>query len=121
MQTVVKFRAHKAWIAAWLCFAALGVVADSRAASSCSTPDLGPSITTCYFDLTSAPSTTQTPVSAVLNGGIFRVPDPNSDLGQGTIVGTGVFQPFLRVQEQGNGQADGSESGFNTDANVSVL
>lgn len=92
------------------------------AASSCATPDSNATITTCFFDLTASPSTTQTPSSAVLNGGIFRVPGANGDLGFGTIVGTGVFQPFVRIQEQANGsfKMNGIESGFNTSGSSGV-
>ncbi|HVK56240.1 MAG TPA: hypothetical protein VM532_14585 [Burkholderiales bacterium] len=100
--------------------AGFGFSLPANAVSSCTTPDASVTITTCFFDLTAAPSTTQSPTSAVLNGGIFRVPAIDSELGQGFIVGTGVFQPFLRIQEQGNGSADGIESGFNTDGRAGV-
>ena len=90
--------------------------------TSCDTPDVNATITTCFFDLTASPSTTQTPSSAVLSGGIFRVPGANGDLGFGTIVGTGVFQPFVRIQEQANGsfKMNGIESGFNTSGSSGV-
>src|SRR5262245_59463116 len=59
--------------------------------TSCATPDPNVHTTTCFFDLTASPSSTQTPASAVLNGGIFRVPAQTDDpLGKGFIVGTGV-------------------------------
>ena len=93
-------------------------MAGSAPYSSCATPDSNTPITTCFFDLTASPSSTQTPQSAVLNGGIFRVPAQNGDLGHGTIVGTGVFQPFVRIQERGNGSSlhsNNIQSGFNTD------
>lgn len=95
--------------------------------TSCATPDTynpnAPvtqtnSLTTCFFDLTGSPSSTQTPASAVLNGGIFRVPPtPEGAYGTGTIVGTGVFQPFVRIQDRGNAGSNGVniEAGFNTD------
>lgn len=95
--------------------------------TSCATPDnYDPnapvtqtnSLTTCFFDLTGSPSSTQTPASAVLNGGIFRVPPtPEGAYGTGTIVGTGVFQPFVRIQDRGNAGGNGIniEAGFNTD------
>ena len=99
-------------------WALLGLCGAAMAASSCATPDPNtPTISTCFFDLTASPSSTAAPASAVLNGGIFQVPGPNDPLGQGFIVGTGVFQPFVRIQEQGNGNAasNGVETGFNTD------
>lgn len=75
-------------------------------------------LSTCYFDLTASPSTTQGAAPAVmLNGGIFRVPGQNDLLGN-TIVGTGVFDPFVRIQtNQGYAkcQPNCSEQGFNTD------
>ena len=89
--------------------------------SSCATNDDNSTVTTCYFDLTNSPSTTSTysPPSAVLNGGVFEVPDQNGSLGN-TIVGTGVLDPFVRIQEQGNGsfKTDNVESGFNTSAPI---
>lgn len=92
--------------------------------TSCATPDYNtPTITTCFFDLTASPSSSQTPASAVLDGGIFRVPAQNGDLGHGTIVGTGVFQPFVRIQETANGstlKSNGIEAGFNTDGRSGV-
>lgn len=99
-----------------------GWVQAASVSTSCATPDPGNPITTCFFDLTASPSTTQTPSSAVLNGGVFRVPAPNGDLGYGTIVGTGVFQPFVRIQEQANGsfKMNGIESGFNTSGSSGV-
>ena len=95
--------------------ASLWLSGEAGAASSCATPDNNSTITTCFFDLTGSPSSTQTPSSAVLNDGIFRVPGANGDLGHGTIVGTGVFQPFVRIQETANGNSNGIEKGFNTD------
>lgn len=107
---MAKHRAGSRWFSACLGVAAFAcaIASDAFGASSCVTPDSGTPVTTCYFDLTSAPSTTQSPASAVLNGGMFRVPSPGDDLG-GAVVGTGVFQPFLRIQ------ANGVEAGFNTD------
>ncbi|MGQ0652141.1 MAG: hypothetical protein ACT4P4_07740 [Betaproteobacteria bacterium] len=99
-----------------LALAAAALSTAAAASSSCVTPDSSTPITTCYFDLTAAPSSTQTPASTVLNGGLFRVPAFGDELGNGFIVGTGVFQPFLRIREQANGNADGVEAGFNTDA-----
>lgn len=93
------------------------------AASSCATPDANsPTITTCYFDLTASPSSTAPPASAVLNGGLFRVPAQDGALGHGFIVGTGVFQPFVRIQEPGNGNpaSNGIQSGYNTDGRDGV-
>jgi len=98
-------------------------MAANPVSSSCATPDPNtPSITTCFFDLTASPSTTAVPASAVLNGGIFQVPGPNDPLGQGFITGTGVFNPFVRIQESGNGNAasNGVETGFNTDGRSGV-
>jgi hypothetical protein len=134
------------WGVTWLVALALGAAGAGQAgatggghsggsaggpASSCLTPDSGTPITTCYFDLTALPSSTQTPASTVLNGGLFRVPF------SGLPVGTGVFQPFVRIQgpasgshgdddddRSGHGSSSGSggvESGFNTDANVRLL
>ena len=96
--------------------------APSGPPTSCATPDSSSSITTCFFDLTASPSDTQTPASAVLNGGLFRVPAQDGDLGQGFIVGTGVFQPFVRIQEPGNGNSvsNGIEAGYNTDGKDGV-
>src|SRR5580765_1840124 len=102
----------------FLAFSSLGK-ADS---SSCATPDTNATITTCYFDLTASPSASNTTPSAVLNGGIFNVPAQDGDLGKGFIVGTGVFQPFVRIQEPGNGNhaSDGIEAGYNTDGRDGV-
>ncbi|WP_137936290.1 hypothetical protein [Chitinivorax sp. B] len=79
-------------------------------------------LTTCYFDLTAAPSSTQTtPPNVMLNGGIFRVPDPDGTLG-GMVVGTGVFDPFVRIQTSkgyAKCQPNCSEQGFNTDGRTS--
>lgn len=80
-------------------------------------------VTTCYFDLTASPSTTQgaTP-SVMLNGGIFRVPGANDPLGD-MIVGTGVFDPFVRIQTSkgyAKCQPNCSEQGFNTDGRTGV-
>ena len=85
--------------------------------SSCALPDNNVvSPTTCYIDLTTSPSSSGVPVGspAVLNGGIFSTPDIANSLGKGTIVGTGVFQPFVRIQEGGTGSGNGVEQGFNT-------
>jgi hypothetical protein len=95
------------------------VQAGSGTTSSCATPDNNVPVSTCYFDLTAAPSSTPNPPlppNAVLNGGIFSVPASNSTLGN-TIVGTGVFQPFVRIQVSGNGQSDNVEAGFNSGIN----
>lgn len=90
--------------------------------SSCPGNNTTNPITTCYFDLTASPSTTQTtPSSVILNGGIFRVPGANDTLGN-TIVGTGVFQPFVRIQTAkgySKCQPNCTEQGFNTDGRVS--
>jgi hypothetical protein len=97
---------------------ALSSAALAAVSTSCATPDGNLTVTTCFFDLTGSPSSTQAPASAVLNGGIFRVPAQDGDLGHGTIVGTGVFQPFVRIQERGNGsdlKSNGIETGYNTD------
>ena len=96
----------------------LSSAALAAVSTSCATPDGNLTVTTCFFDLTGSPSSTQAPASAVLNGGIFRVPAQDGDLGHGTIVGTGVFQPFVRIQERGNGsdlKSNGIETGYNTD------
>ena len=85
----------------WLSSAA--IAASNDVSTSCKTPDSNATITTCFFDLTASPSSTQTPKSAVLNGGIFRVPAYNDELGHGFIVGTGHWDPFVRIQEHGNG------------------
>lgn len=97
-----------------------GVWAGTTTSSSCpGTADAsGNVLSTCYFDLTASPSTTQGAApSVMLNGGIFRVPGQNDLLGN-TIVGTGVFDPFVRIQtSQGYAkcQPNCSEQGFNTD------
>ena len=103
-------------VLAWLWQA--GVV---HAASSCLTPDSNSTISTCYFDLTQSPSSTQNPPSAVLNGGLFQVPDSSGSFGGSSIVGTGVLNPFVRIQESANGSwkdSNGIEAGFNTSADV---
>ncbi len=96
----------------------------ATATSSCQTtpPDINVPITTCYFDLTASPSSTSPPASAVLNGGLFRTPAQDGDLGRGFIVGTGVFQPFVRIQEPGNGNpaSNGIQAGYNTDGRDGV-
>src|SRR5207253_507562 len=100
-----------------------GGCGDAAATSSCATPDNNSTITTCYYDLTASPSSTQSLTSAVLDSGIFRVPAPDGNLGD-TVVGTGVFQPFVRIQETANGSAlksNGIESGFNTAGTVKNL
>ena len=110
------------------CFAtafALSFAPGAAAVStSCATPDANtPVITTCFFDLTASPSSTESPKSAVLNGGMFRVPAKDGELGKGFIVGTGVFQPFVRIQERGNGSdlhSNGIETGYNTDGRDGV-
>lgn len=107
-------------------FSGMWIGESAVAGSSCATPDSNPpgSITTCYYDLTAAPSSTQDPAAVVLNGGIFRTPDAIGGLGKGTIVGTGVFQPFVRIQETANGstlKSNGIEAGFNTDAPIKNL
>lgn len=117
IRTGIKTVMGLAIVSGWLPGSAMAV-------SSCSTPDTNVTITTCYYDLTGSPSSTQAPASAVLNGGVFRVPAENGDLGKGTIVGTGVLQPFLRIQETANGstlKSNGIEAGFNTDASVKNL
>lgn len=91
-------------------------------ASACDTPDLSttvPSTSTCYFDLTQSPSSTA-PAQALLNGGIFRVPDASGSFGGSPVVGTGVLNPFVRIQEPASGgpQSNGIEAGFNTSADV---
>ena len=101
-------------------WAASGGWSTSTVTSSCpGTADGSGNVTsTCYFDLTASPSTTQGAApSVMLNGGIFRVPAQNDLLGN-TIVGTGVFDPFVRIQtSQGYAkcQPNCTEQGFNTD------
>ena len=50
------------------------------------------------------------------------MPGQSGDLGIGTIVGTGVFQPFVRIQETANGsfKQNGIQAGFNTDGRGGV-
>jgi hypothetical protein len=98
----------------WLCNS--GVV--NALSTSCATPDTSSTITTCFFDLTASPSSTEPPASAVLNGGVFRTPAQDASLGHGYIVGTGVFQPFVRIQETGNG--NNISAGHNTDGRDGV-
>ena len=100
-----------------------GRVAFAGSSTDCNTPDTTGSITTCYFDLTTSPSSTPNPATALLNGGIFQVPGASGSFGGSPIVGTGVLNPFVRIQEQANGTqwnkvdpANGIESGFNTSA-----
>ncbi len=116
-------RALIALILTALAFWLGGEAGAASVATSCATPDNNtPTITTCFFDLTASPSSTQAPASAVLDGGIFRVPAQDGALGQGFIVGTGVFQPFVRIQEPGNGNSvsNGIEAGYNTDGRDGV-
>jgi hypothetical protein len=90
--------------------------ANATTTSSCATPDSNTSITTCYYDLTTPGSNTASPTSAVLNGGVFQVPGTNAP-----VVGTGVLNPFVRIQETANGstlKSNGVEAGFNTSAAV---
>lgn len=113
----------KTALAGWLlCLCGMAGAVAPGPSTSCATPDTNTPITTCFFDLTASPSDTQTPATAVLNGGIFRVPGQDGPLGHGTIVGTGVFQPFVRIQEPGNGNqaSNGIESGYNTDGRDGV-
>src|SRR6185436_1442782 len=76
-------------------------------ASSCVPPAGKSTITSCFLDLTGSPSSTRAPQSAVLNGGIFRVPAQNEAVAQGAFDGTGVLQPFVRIQERSNGSTLG--------------
>lgn len=82
----------------------------------CYTPDTTNS--TCYFDLTDYGSSTSPPPTAVLDGGIFQVPTQDGSFDGQPIVGTGVLDPFVRIQVQGNGNSDGVENGYNTSASV---
>src|SRR5262245_587160 len=56
--------------------------------------------------------------SAVINNAIFATPDNN------TIVGTGVLQPFIRIQPPTNTNCGGghpcTEAGYNTDGHVTA-
>jgi len=114
----IKGRFYRGLLTLVTGLALCGAASAATSTSSCATPDNSPSgPTTCYFDLTASPSSTQLPASAVLNGGLFRVPAYDGELGHGFIVGTGVFQPFVRIQERGNGNnnSNGVEAGYNTD------
>ena len=115
---LTSFLGKAAIVATLICLSGAAAGADSCAVPD---PDI-PSITTCFFDLTASPSTTPTPTPApvLLNGGLFRVPPtPEGDLGIGTIVGTGLFQPFVRIQEP-NGNNNGIQAGFNTNGRDGV-
>jgi len=110
---ILKTRMLLSVVVAIISFWQTGV---ASASSSCATPDSSSTPTTCYFDLTTSPSSTQTPASAVLDGGIFQVPGSNAP-----VVGTGVLNPFVRIQETANGstlKSNGIEAGFNTGASV---
>lgn len=65
------------------------------------------SATTNYYDLTATGSS-----ATGYGGAMFSVPDISTGP-----VGTGVLDPFVRIQELGGGspKANGIESGFNTD------
>lgn len=116
-KTVLGVLGSVMWFASAQTFAA-----DPALSTSCATPDNNAIVTTCFYDLTSSPASTQAPTSAVLNSGIFRVPGQTGDLGKGTIVGTGVFQPFVRIQDKGNAGSNGVniEAGYNTDGRDGV-
>jgi len=116
---ILRTRLLAVFTVALACFWLGGV---ASAASSCATPDgattTSGTITTCYFDLTQSPSSTPNPATALLNGGIFQVPGSSGSFGGSSIVGTGVLNPFVRIQEQANGTqwnksdpANGIESG----------
>src|SRR6185295_17129371 len=93
-------------------------IGAAAGASSCVPPAGKSTITSCFLDLTGSPSSTRAPQSAVLNGGIFRVPAQNEAVAQGAFDGTGVLQPFVRIQERSNGSTlglNGIESGYNTE------
>lgn len=121
----MQFLKTKKYIYLMAVAAFVGMNWNLAVASDCSTPDSNSPISTCYFDLTTSPSSTDPAASTVspvlLNGGIFQVPGQSNQ----NIVGTGVLNPFVRIQEQANGTqwkkgtpADGVESGFNTSAKV---
>ncbi len=96
-----------------LLFGMAAGLGSAYAANPCATPDSGSNPpSTCYFDLTASPSSTPNPTGVLLNGGLFQVPAQDGSLGKGTIVGTGVFQPFVRIQQHGANQT--IEEGFNT-------
>ncbi|MEW5943478.1 MAG: PEP-CTERM sorting domain-containing protein [Pseudomonadota bacterium] len=73
---------------------------------------------TTYFNFTTLAPNPVT--SATINGALFTTPANN------TTVGTGVFNPFLRLQNTGPrgdtgyscGTNDGCEEGFNTDSKI---
>lgn len=79
--------------------------AANETSPPCAIPDTSSTITTCYFDLTKSPSSTQALATEVLSGGLFRAPPTDGELDQGF---TGVLHPFVRIQEDGNG---GTNSG----------
>jgi hypothetical protein len=95
---------------------------EAANAGDCSTPDTNATITTCYFDLTQSPSSTDPAAStvtpAVLNGGIFSVPDSSGTFSSTPIVGTGVLNPFVRIQGANGAHATGVEAGYNTGDSV---
>lgn len=104
--------------------ASLFMVGTAGATSSCQTPDTNATISTCYFDLTQSPSSTDPTAStvtpAVLNGGIFSVPDSSGTFSTTNtpIVGTGVLNPFVRIQGANGAHATGVEAGYNTGDSV---
>ena len=82
----------------WIAAAALTVVGSAQA--------------TTYYNMTGVDATNQvSTVNQTINGAIFQTGTNTSN------VGTGVFQPFVRIQQNGDGNCSAPciESGFNTD------
>ncbi len=97
------------------CLGLCGVASAATEPSTSCAPENPGTITSCFFDLTKPPSSTQA-LADVLSGGLFRVPVADGEPGQGF---NGVLQSFVRIQEDGNGgtNSDGiSTAGYDTTA-----
>jgi hypothetical protein len=89
--------------------------AANEPSTLCAIPENPGIVTTCFFDLTKPPSSSQARAD-VLSGGLFRVPAADGELGQGF---NGVLQSFVRIQEDGNGGTNASgisTAGYDTTA-----
>ena len=117
---------HRLFLSTTVALVSLCLAGPAGAVSSCQTPDDNSTISTCYFDLTGAPPSSTDPLAsanapapAVLNGGIFSVPAGGVIAGS-PIVGTGVLDPFVRIQGANGAHATGVEAGYNTGDSVHI-
>src|SRR5687767_9748857 len=89
--------------------------AANEPSTLCAIPENPGIVTTCFFDLTKPPSSSQARAD-VLSGGLFRVPAADGELDQGF---NGVLQSFVRIQGDGNGGTNASgisTAGYDTTA-----